>query len=347
MNARKTKKLFYNTLAIVFLFGALIYVVSRFVHLGPVEFTDNAQVHRHIVPIQSRIRGYIKEIRFDDFTQVRRGDTLVIIEDAEFRLGVAQAEAQLANALAGRSVTSAGIATAASNLLVSEAGITEAKVQMENAEREYRRYEQLLAQESVTQQQFDAMKTAYEAARARFEQASQRRTSTSMVKSEQTQRLEQNAAAIRLAEATLELARLNLSYTVITAACDGTTGRCGIHVGQLVQPGQNLLDLVEGNNVWVVANYRETQMADINPGCEVEIEADAVPGITFKGKVERISEATGAAFSLIPHDNATGNFVKVEQRVPVRISLDGNKPEFLSKLQSGLNVECKVRMAEN
>lgn len=169
------------------------------------------------------------------------------------------------------------------------------------------------------------------------------RRSTSLAKDEQTHRLDQNEAGVRLAEAAVELARLNLSYTVVLATCDGVTGRKDIHEGQLVQPGQTLVDIVDGTDLWVVANYRETQLPNIHEGAEVEITADAVPGIVYKGTVESISDATGAAFSLIPQDNATGNFVKVEQRVPVRISLQGNRPEDLQRLRAGFNLECEVK----
>jgi membrane fusion protein (multidrug efflux system) len=146
-----------------------------------------------------------------------------------------------------------------------------------------------------------------------------------------------------LAEAAVELARLNLSYTVIIATCDGVTGRKEVHEGQLVQPGQTIVNIVDDSEVWVVANYRETQLPNIAVGAEVEIEADALPGVSFRGTVETISDATGAQYSLIPQDNATGNFVKVEQRVPVRISLEGNDAEDLAKLRSGLNVTCEVK----
>lgn len=140
----------------------------------------------------------------------------------------------------------------------------------------------------------------------------------------------------------MDLARLNLSYTVVLAPCDGVTGSKDIHEGQLVQPGQVLVDVVDGSDLWVIANYRETQLPRIREGAEVTMTADAVPGVTYRGVVEAISDATGAAFSLLPQDNATGNFVKVEQRVPVRISLEGNAPEALGLLRAGLNVECKV-----
>lgn len=343
MIARKTRRIIYNTLIICFLIGGITYVCSRFVHLGNVEYTDNAQVRQHITPVNTRVQGFIKRICFDEFQPVKKGDTLVIIEDSEFRLRLAQAEADLSNAMAGRSVTTAGIETTQSNISVNDAGIEEMKVVMDNARRELQRYEKLLKEDAVTRQQYDNVKTAYQTAKARYEQASRARRSTSLVKNEQTRRLTQNEAAVRLAQASLDLARLNLSYTVITATCDGMTGRKNIHEGQLVQPGQTMVDIVDGTDLWVVANYRETQLPDIHEGAEVTMTADAVPGVTYRGVVESISDATGAAFSLIPQDNATGNFVKVEQRVPVRIRLEGNSEADMKKLRAGFNVECKVK----
>ena len=343
MIARRTRRMIYNILILCFLVGGLVYVCSRFIHLGNVEYTDNAQVRQHITPVNTRVQGFIKKICFEEFQPVKKGDTLLIIEDAEFKLRVAQAEANLSNALAGRSVTTAGIETTQSNIGVSDASIKEVKVTMENARRELQRYEKLLKEDAVTRQQYDNIKTAYEAAKARYQQASRAKRSTSLVKNEQTHRLGQNEAAVKLAKANLDLARLNLSYTVITATCDGITGRKNIHEGQLVQPGQAMVDIVDGTDLWVVANYRETQLPNIHEGAEVTMTADAVPGVKYKGVVESISDATGAAFSLIPQDNATGNFVKVEQRIPVRIRLKGNSEADMKKLRAGFNVECKVK----
>lgn len=342
MITRKVKKLIYNIVIVCLLAAGLIYVCSRFFHPG-VEYTDNAQVKQHITPVNTRVQGFVQRICFDEYKPVRKGDTLVIIEDTEFRLRLAQAEADLANALAGQEATTAGIATTQNNLSVNDAGIAEVRVQLENARRELERYKKLLAEDAVTRQQYDNIATAYEATKARYEQVSRVKHSTSLTKNEQTHRLGQNEAAVRLAQAAVELARLNLSYTVITATCDGVTGRKDIHEGQLVQPGQTMVDIVDGTDLWVIANYRETQLPNIHEGDRVTLTADAVPGITYTGTVESISDATGAAFSLIPQDNATGNFVKVEQRVPVRISLAGNDPERLKLLRAGFNVECKVK----
>lgn len=343
MNTRKFQKTVYNILIICLLVGGLAYVCSRFLHLGNIEYTDNAQVKQHITPVNTRVQGFIKKIYFEEYQVIHKGDTIAIIEDAEFRLRLAQAEADLANALAGKNATSAGIATTQNNLSVSDAGIMEAKVQMENAERELKRYEKLFHEDAVTRQQFDNVQTAYKSAKARYDQVSRAKHSTSLVKNEQTYRLGQNEAGIHVAEAAVELARLNLSYTVIVATCDGVTGRKEIHEGQLVQPGQTIVDIVDGSDLWVIANYRETQLTNIKEGAEVKITADAVPGVVYKGIVESISDATGAAFSLIPQDNATGNFVKVEQRIPVRIHLKENSAENLKQLRAGFNVECEVK----
>lgn len=343
MVTRKTKKLIYNTTVITLLLIGVAYVCSRFIHLGNVEYTDNAQVRQHITPVNTRVQGCIKKIYFDEYKPVHKGDTLLVIEDSEFKLRLAQAEADLANALAGRQATNAGIATTQNNISVNDATVEEIRVQRANAGRELQRYKKLLEQDAVTKQQYDNVKTAYDAINARYEQALRTRHSTSLSKNEQAHRLGQNEAAVRLAQAAVDLAKLNLSYTVIVATCDGVTGRKDIHEGQLVQPGQTMVDIVDDGELWVVANYRETQLPNIKEGASVTFTADAVPGVEYKGVVESLSDATGAAFSLIPQDNATGNFVKVEQRVPVRIRLHGNDTADVRRLRAGFNVECKVK----
>ena len=342
MNNKKQIKRIYNAVIIAAMVLALGYVCSRFVHWGRVEYTDDAQVWRHITPLNARVGGFIKEIRFEDYQHVHKGDTLVIIEDAEFQLQLAQAEAQLKGSRSGSSAVSAGMNTTASNVRVASAGIEEARVNMENARVDYERYEALLKKDAVTRQQYDNARARYEAAKARYEQASQQRQSTALVQSEQQQRLSQTHAGTSVAEAQVNLARLNLSYTVIVATCDGVMSRKDIHVGQLVQPGQQLARIVDDNQIWVVANYRETQMKHIAVGNKVEFTADAVPDVTYQGEVESIAAGTGSAFSPIPVDNATGNFVKVEQRVPVRIKVTTENADDVARLLAGLNVETEV-----
>ena len=340
----KTKKFIYNIVVILLLITGISWVFSRFIHLGRVEYTDNAQIRQLIVPVNSRVQGFIDKICFDEYRPVRKGDTLALIEDTEFRFRVAQAEADYQNALSGKSAMTTTINTTQNNLAVSDAGLEEARIRMDNAQREYQRYKNLYEKAAVTHQQYDAVKTDYEALKARYELLSRQKQSTALIKQEQTQRLEQNMAGIKLAKAALELAKLNLSYTVITAPCDGTTGRKNIQEGQLIPPGQTLVDIVDANDIWIVANYKETQTANIREGQSVEIEVDAVPGIRFEGVVKSISRATGASFSLFPQDNSAGNFVKVEQRIPLRIEFTGkNNKADLERLRAGMNVECEVK----
>ncbi len=340
-NTRKKVRNIYNIIVITLLLAGVTFLCMRFVHIGN-EYTDNAQVFRHITPVNSRVQGYIKEIRFEEYQHVKKGDTLVIIEDAEYRLRLAQAEANLANATSGKSVTSAGIETTQSNIHAQQAGVDEARVQMINAKKNYDRYAELLKKDAVTRQQFDNMKTAYDAAADRYQQALRAQKATGMVAKEQTTRLSQNDANIVVARAAVELAKLNLGYTVIVATTDGIMGRKEIHEGQLIQPGQPLVQITDENDVWVIANYRETQLENIKIGASVNIKVDAINGKNYTGRVEKIASATGSATSLIPQNNATGNFVKVEQRVPLRIKVEGTKEE-LSALLAGLNVECEVK----
>ena len=342
----KTKKFIYNIVVILLLITGISWVFSRFIHLGRVEYTDNAQIRQLIVPVNSRVQGFIDKICFDEYRPVRKGDTLALIEDTEFRFratGQYKDSYYMDLAEDGSAMTTT-INTTQNNLAVSDAGLEEARIRMDNAQREYQRYKNLYEKAAVTHQQYDAVKTDYEALKARSELLSRQKQSTALIKQEQTQRLEQNMAGIKLAKAALELAKLNLSYTVITAPCDGTTGRKNIQEGQLIQPGQTLVDIVDANDIWIVANYKETQTANIREGQSVEIEVDAVPGIRFEGVVKSISRATGASFSLFPQDNSAGNFVKVEQRIPLRIEFTGkNNKADLERLRAGMNVECEVK----
>ena len=330
----------YNTLIVLCLLGGAVYVVSQFMHVGNGEFTDNARVCQNIVPQSSRVQGFIREVRFTDFQQVKRGDTLVIIEDAEFRLRLAQAESDLLRAQQGSKGTASSIVTTRTGMTVTEAGIESARVQMENAMREDKRYKNLLNQDAVTLQQYDKVHTAYLSAKAAYEQTVRSRQMQSAVVAEQGHHLSASEQGIELARCAVDLARLNLSYCYIIATCDGTVGTKDIHVGQLVNPGQTLVSIVDKNERWIEANYKESQLPHIKVGNKVEITADAVPNVEYTGTAERISDATGSAFSLIPIDNATGNFVKVEQRVTIRIKLDASND--VDKLKSGYNVECIV-----
>lgn len=340
---KRTKKIGRNIVVIAIILVGLGWDCSRFIHLGRVEYTDNAQIRRNIIPINSRVQGYIQKVCFDDFQFVHKGDTLVVIESSEYRLKVVQAKANYQKALMENSAMETVISTTANNLTVSDANIEELRIRLNQAKTDFHRYEQLYAQKAVTRQQYDNAKADYEATRAKYDMLVRQKRSTSLVKDEQTQRLEQNQTNIEVAQAAQHLAELNLSYTVIVAPCNGVTSKRAIQEGQLIQPGQTLLSVVDHDSVWVIANYKETQTRHIDEGMPVDIEVDAVPGITYQGRVATLSSATGAQYSIIPQDNSAGNFVKVEQRIPIKIVFTGeNRREDMDRLRSGMNVECEV-----
>jgi membrane fusion protein (multidrug efflux system) len=340
---RKTRRLFQNIFVLIVLAIGLWWIAAEFIKFNVTTYTDNAQVRRQIVPINARVQGYIKEIRFDEYSFVHKGDTLIIIDDSEYALALAQANAQVQNALSGKSTVSASITTTASQINVNEASIEGTRVEMENAARDLDRYQSLLSDKAVTPKQFDDARTKYESLKAKYEMLCRQKQSTVLTKDEKAQQLGQHDASIELARASVELAKLNLSYTVITAPADGYTSRRNLQVGQLVQPGQTLLSIVDENDVWVIANYKETQTSKMKVGDKVKITVDALPGKTYVGQIEAISNATGAQYSLVPQDNASGNFVKVEQRLPVKIRFtQDNTKEDVSLLRAGLNVECEM-----
>lgn len=339
---KKKRKIIINIVILAFILAGICWIASLFIHLGG-EHTNNAQVKQNIVPVSARVQGFIKEIRFNEFQPVKKGDTLVLIEDSEYRLRLAQAKADYQNAIVGKTAMETGISTTQNNMAVTDAGMAEVEVLLKNAEADYQRFKVLYENKAVTQQQLEGMETKYLSLKAKLETMKRQKRSTGLVKEEQTQRLEQNQLRIEVAKAALELAELNLSYTVVTAPCDGIMSRKTIQEGELMMPGKPLFSVVDNSEKWIVANYRETQREQINVGDDVEICVDAFPSTTFKGRVEAISQATGAQYSLSSPDNSAGNFVKVEQRIPVKIVFTAdNDPALVEQLGAGMNVECKV-----
>ena len=338
---RTAKKILVNTIVTVVILAGLGWIASTFIHVGG-QWTDNAQIRRDIVTESSRVQGFIKEVRFSGFQQVHKGDTLVLIEDSEYRLRASQARADLENAKTGRQAMGTSISATDNNLAVSDAALEEVRVQYENAEREYKRFTELLAKEAVTKQQYDGVKTQYEALKARMLTMEAQKRTTALVKTEQQQRLSQGDGGIDICQAALDIAELNLSYTVVTAKCDGYISDKFIQEGELVMPGTPLYAIVSDDAPWIIANFREKQMSSIKPGDSVKVSVDAFRGVNLDARVEAVASATGASFSQMAPDNSTGNYVKVEQRVPVKIVFTDPESEDVKRLASGMSVECKV-----
>ena len=346
-----------NLVVLVMVLGGLFWVVKSYFNFGNDKYTNAAQVESFINPINTRVSAYIKEIRFVEHQPVKKGDTLLILDNREILTQVGQAEAAYMAALASKNVTSQTVNTASNNVntvganvQASKAGIEAAKARLWNAEQNFKRYQNLLKDEAVTRQQFDQIKTEYESQKAQLEvQIAQLQSvvntkrSSELTVNEVKSRIGLNDAEIKRVESALEMAKLNLSYTVITAPHDGIMGRRSVNVGQLLNPSQQVATIVDINNVWITANYRENQMENVKIGGLAKVTVDALGGKEFEGKITAISGATGARYSAVPVDNSTGNFVKVQQRIPVRIEFtDKNKIEDLKQLRAGMNVQVTI-----
>ena len=340
---QKIRRRLQNMTVILLIAFGFAWIGCKFIGFTSSTYTDNAQVYQRLVPVNSRVQGFVKEVYFDDYVKVRKGDTLALVEDTDFRLRLAQARAHLQNALSGKDAAVTAASTSANDIAVTDAALAEVEALLANAKRDFDRYVALLRQEAVTRQQYDAVETGYFALKAKRDMLMRQKGSTGLVARQQSHRVGQNEAEIEAARAAVELAELNLSYTVITAPCDGYTSRRNIQPGQLLQPGQTVVSVVDTDDTYVIANYKETQTARMTVGDTVGIEVDAVPGIRYRGVIETISNATGSRYSPIPQDNSTGNFVKVEQRIPVKIRFARDTPQQdIEHLRAGMNVECKV-----
>lgn len=344
LKKKKRRTIIVNTICICIILFGIGWVTQYFWRYYEYEITNDASIEEYITPINTRVSGYIKEIRFKEHEKVKAGDTLVIIDDSEFKIKVLDAEASLKDAEASKNVMISNLQSSLKNVSVSEANISEAKVRMDNAYKDYIRYENLWKEESVPQQLYDLKKADYEAYRAKYQSLINQKQAN-ISNTEGVSKKQENAdAQILRSKANLEMAKLNLSYTVIKAPYDGYVGRKNIEVGELVQAGQVLTNIIKNNDKWVIANYKEKQIANIYVGQEVNIYVDAIKGKTFKGKVTAISEATGSKYSMIPTDNAAGNFVKIQQRIPVRIDfIDLNQTER-TRLRAGMMVETEAKI---
>lgn len=341
------KKTFGKAAAILLLAAGATVIATMFTDNG-VERTDDAQVEQYISPVNVKVAGYIKEIRFTEHQFVHKGDTILIIDDREYAIALKQAEAQLMDARSGRKVIGNSVNTASSSATVLDASIEEAELRVEKLERDYRRYSALLEKKASTPVIVEQYKTELDMAKARVSALKRQREAARSTVSEVSQRQENADAAILRAEAAVDMARLNLSYTVITAPADGYLGRRTIEQGQLVSPGQTITTLIPDGKKWVVANFKETQMARIRPGQSVEITVDAMPGKRFAGTVTAISQATGSKYSMVPTDNSAGNFVKIQQCVPVRIDFNGSLDDTAnSRMAAGMMCEIKVDVKDD
>lgn len=331
-------------------FAAVLTVLSigyYFIRFDKDRYTDDAQVQQLLTPVNVRVSGYIKSVHFKDFEWVNKGDTLAIIDDTDYLVQKELAEAALMDARAGKKITGSNISTVENGIDISDARVDEVKAKLWNAQKNYERYVILLQKESVTQQQFDQVKSDFQVLKAQLETLKRSTTGNHLHVQEASSKMDVNFAAIKRATVQLKIAALNLKYTVITAPCKGYVGRKTITAGQLVQTGQQLCNVIDNENKWIAANFKEKQLATIKTGSLAKIKIDGLPDVILSGHVQAFASATGSVYAMVPVDNATGNFVKIQQRIPTRIEFDKNTdPVILARLRAGMNAVVEIQKGE-
>jgi membrane fusion protein (multidrug efflux system) len=318
--------------------GLLIWGAVNLTDLYQYEQTEDAQLEAYINPLTARVSGFIKEIRYKENQQVKKGDTLLIIDAREYQLNQLQADAAVRNSREQVEVIISNIRTASDLALVSKARISGARSKLIRQQLEFARFKKLFDAESATSQQIEQVKSELEMADSEYQAAlSIYSASNSRVKELQSQ-LSPLHSEITKRELSADRNALDLSYTVLRAPYDGRIGKRLIQVGQQIQVGQALAFILDQHSgIWVVANFKETQLKNLHIGQHVKVYTDAFPDKEISGKIESLSPATGARYSLLPPDNSTGNFVKIAQRIPVKINIDDNGKE-LAFLSPGMNV---------
>jgi membrane fusion protein (multidrug efflux system) len=285
--------------------------------------TDDAYVGADAATIAPKITGYIKSVAVSDNEHVKAGDPLVVLDDADYRIALGQAEAQIASAEATVARVGEQIGAGEAQVSQAEAQVASSRAAAANAKADFERANALVAKSFVTSQALDAARTAMLQANAAAAAAeaglAAARANVAVVTAQKTE-AERALQQYRLAR---DQAQLNLDHTVIRAPYDGVVGNRAAEPGAFVQPGQRLMAVVPLDAVYVDANFKETQLAGLKPGQAVKVAVDAYPDVALRGTVESIAPASGAVFSLLPPENATGNFTKIVQRVAVRIRLAG------------------------
>ncbi|WP_158799283.1 HlyD family secretion protein [Pedobacter sp. L105] len=312
-------------------------------HALKYEDTDNAQIESNSVPVLSRVSGYISDFKLLDYQQVKKGDTIAVIDDREYLLAVKQAEADLLAAQADLTSAESKLPTIGSDKDVAAADISVEEVTLQQAKRDIARDESLFKEGSITQRQYERSRSSYQTAVQMLVSNKSKLKQAGMQTGSAKAQIQRSKATIGAKEIALDQARLNLTYTKIIAPASGKVGKTNLKTGQFVQQGQQLFSVVSNDRYWIVANFKETQIEYMKVGQTVKIVIDGYPDQDITGKIAGFSDATGAKFSLLPPDNSTGNFVKVTQRVPVTITID--KAETLKDiLKAGLSVDVDVKV---
>lgn len=344
LRRQKKRQMLASMLGIAILVVGIVQTTMIFIDYKRTETSNDAQIEQYISPVNLRASGYISKVCFTEHQSVRKGDTLLVLDDREYRIRVMEAEAALKDALAGNAVINSTLNTTQASASVYEASIAEVEIRLAKLEKDRQRYENLLERNAATPIQLEQIATEYDATKKKLEALKRQQKAALSGVQEVSGRKENTEAAVQRAKAALEMAKLNLSYTVVVAPCDGKLGRRAIEEGQYISAGQTITYIMPDSRKWIIANYKETQVENLHVGQEVAVTVDAISDREFKGRVTAISGATGAKYSLVPTDNSAGNFVKIRQRIPVRIDFTDLSEEDNERLAAGMMAVVKAKL---
>lgn len=354
----KKKNPIFLIVLILLVLGGGWFGYSKYQHSLHHEDTDDAQVSADISPVIPRVAGYVMEVKVSDNQRVKKGDTLLVLDNRDYVIKVEQAEAalgiaktNLGSAQATTNAARANIATSQASIGTIDAQIESAKVNVWRATEDYNRYANLIKDHSITQQQFEQASAAKQIAEKQLDILQQQKLQASQQTNAVASQSNATASQINVADATIkqrqvdvDAAKLNLSYTIITATEDGLVSKINVQPGQFVQAGQSVFSIVHSDEVWVIGNFKETQLNKMTVGQKVIVKADVFPKHQFEAVLSSFSPATGSTFALLPPDNASGNFVKVVQRLPVKIEFTDKNDSLIKKLRPGMNVFVDVHL---
>lgn len=327
------RKVVIGVLAAIALYFGGKKIVFSFTH----ETTDNAQIETTIVPVLTRIAGYVQTADVKDFDSVKQNQILVEIDDADLKMQLEEQHADLQQSMADVANAKAQLANAILSLQSNKGAIDLRQIKQQKVNNDLKRDQSLFQEQAITKKQVE--ETEFQVATANQELANAK-TELATAKNRievLKENLNRANALIEMKKTRIKETELKLSYTKIVAPITGKIGKKNMSIGQFVQAGTPLFSIVNDSSYWIVANFKESQLEHLHEGKQVKIRIDAFPELEVTGKIESLSDATGAKFSLLPPDNSSGNFIKVTQRVPVKISID-NQASLKSKMRAGMSV---------
>jgi membrane fusion protein (multidrug efflux system) len=341
------KKSFKNyiprIILVLILLGAGIYAYQRYKYNQAYETTDNAQIETYTVPVVPRVGGYVSSVSMKDFEQVKKGQLLVDIDDREQQLALTEMEAVYQQLLTDVENAKANIKNTGMTISAAETNITATVLRKEKAQKDSERDAKLFADNAITRRQAEDSKSNVDILSAQYEGQKQDIVASKSRLDILYSNVHKAEAALAVQRAKIDQQKLRLTYSKVYANENGKIGRKSVEPGQYIQPGQTLATIVQDSLYWIVANFKETQIGRLAIGQEASIKLDAYPDLELKGKIADFSDATGAKYALLPPDNASGNFVKVTQKIPVKIVIDGVE-KYRDKLRAGMSLEVEVKI---